>query len=333
MLARRYRRIHRRWRRWRHRRWVARGAVDEGPVEPPTVKRKKRRFRRTRRAARRYHHRYRTLRWPLRVVTAALSIVLLAALVAGGVNTFVRLVRPENKALQDLYATTAVYAKVRTRAPAGALRVLVAGDITAYALQSAALGGYRSADVYGVTLYLKGCGIAPGVATGDAGSRAPDCSGWVDKYRAAALGLQPQVAVLMIGSNEVRDRRMPAKVLRVGTREYEQALVIVLDYARFALTATGARFVLATAPCPLTASTRQRQAVAWLNGVLARYASTRTKDVTMADFGARVCPNGVPGRTANGAPMLIPAGLSRAGANATWRWLDDVVVRVVRGTR
>jgi hypothetical protein len=219
--------------------------------------------------------------------------------------------------------------------------VLVAGDDLAYSMAAHStmpveVGGIRAAVVANA-----GCGIAQGtVVIASTKLGTVECPNkWPDLYTRAVKGVDPQVAVLMLGQGSAFDREVDGKIMRAGTPELERYLDAQLDKARSILTAKGATLVLTTAPCldpgPSVPSAfagvlRDRARTRWLNTVWTRYAHEHP-GVEIADLDSVLCPNGNAHAKAGGAE-LRPDGesLSAHGVHYVWKWLAPIVVATHR---
>jgi peptidoglycan/LPS O-acetylase OafA/YrhL len=149
-----------------------------------------------------------------------------------------------------------------------------------------------------------GCGLLPQtVVVGNTVTPTqPQCDGFLDRWRAAATELKPDVVLLSAGYWELFDKEVNGTVLRVGTSEQEAALLAQLEQVRAATTGGRVPLLLLNVPCfgqqsfvadgvqladVVNDTTRQRE----INDVLAQFAA-RHRDVTLLDDRSLLCPHG-----------------------------------------
>jgi peptidoglycan/LPS O-acetylase OafA/YrhL len=229
--------------------------------------------------------------------------------------------------------TLFAYRQIAAAAPANSVKVLVAGDGEVDDLSHASNGPFRGKSIFGATISTAPCGIVGGSAlVGDAVSRAVPCPPFGDVVSSAVEGFAPDVAVLMIGRNEVFDRVVDGRKLRLLTYDYGVYLLGRLEQARQVLTAGGAHMLLATTPCtdppasaPLHQVVGDQRRIAWLNVMLGRFAREHRDSVTLADVNNYLCLSNVP-RRIPGFTVFGPDGVSLTPpvARAVWAWLAPI---------
>jgi peptidoglycan/LPS O-acetylase OafA/YrhL len=219
--------------------------------------------------------------------------------------------------------------------------VLVAGDDLAYSMGRFSTPPVEVGGIRAVVVANAGCGIALGtVLIGTIKFGTVECPHkWPDLYRKFVKGVDPQVAVLMLGQGSAFDREVDGKILRAGTPALERYLDAQLDRARSILTAKGATLVLTTVPCldprssvpsGFAAVLRDRTRTRWLNTIWTKYAHDHP-GVEIADLGSLLCPNDSAHVKAGGA-QLRPDGesLSAHGVQYVWKWLAPIAVATHR---
>ncbi|HEV2370009.1 MAG TPA: acyltransferase family protein, partial [Acidimicrobiales bacterium] len=145
--------------------------------------------------------------------------------------------------------------------PAGAggpIRVLLVGDSSATAMAL----GFTPTQPYGVDMQLDGaigCGLMGSglvtnrgvVSTEAAGVRGDGwvrCDTWPQRWTADVQTFHPDVAVLMDGAWEVRDRYVGERWVHIGQPGFDAQELTTLEHAVQVLGSTGAHVVLLTAP-------------------------------------------------------------------------------------
>ena len=83
-------------------------------------------------------------------------------------------------------------------------------------------------------------------------SRRGQCTDPVEVYTAPIAKFRPNVVVVWIGDQEVYDRVERKSLVKVGSREWSDALRGFLDQARTVAFHHGATLVVATLPCAFT---------------------------------------------------------------------------------
>lgn len=223
--------------------------------------------------------------------------------------------------LDEQYATT----------PSGATRVLVAGETDALLLQQRFQNTFDGAGIRGVAYGLYGCSIAAGDIVLDSRvlPQSPGCDQWPRKFREVVNAYRPDVVVLMAGDQHVFDRRIDGQVQRVGSAAWRASMARQLDAARLALTADGARLVIATTPCRgggqdgLGAMQADTRRVSHVNAAFRTYAAANALPV--ADFAALLCPKGQRLSERDGHVYSDGHGLTDDGARLVWGWVADEV--------
>lgn len=206
----------------------------------------------------------------------------------------------------------------------GTLRSLVAGDSTVIDLVRKSEPLYEPAHFQGLGTSYYGCGIAdsPSLLAGELVPFPTICTAWNESYRANSKAFLPDVAVLVTGSTEARDYVVAGKTLVVGTPGFEQYMFGRLDVVRSALAPEQQPFVLATVLCEDTSSGIVDPRRAAIDALWRKYATVR-RGVTIAELTAFACPDGRPGRTADGAAIIDRGLFTKKGALATWAFLAE----------
>jgi peptidoglycan/LPS O-acetylase OafA/YrhL len=276
---------------------------------------------------------YRFLEMPIRrgalrpkVGLVALPIVTVGvALVFVGATARVVTVAPTDFAM-------AQFRVMADGTPAGTVRLLVAGDETAYSLGAKNAVPFEEQGVRGVTTSSFGCGIVDGTPLiGDQRLTHPDCTR-TEKLLGDSVGAyRPDVTALMVGDAEILDREVDGRVLRIGTPEMETYLRGRLDRTARILTGPGRRMILLTVPCADPGPTlnaqwatlrRDRSRTAWLNAVFTRWAADHPRTVTLGRLDQVLCPNGNSAARVGPYPLRSDGiTLSPVGARIVWRWL------------
>jgi peptidoglycan/LPS O-acetylase OafA/YrhL len=238
--------------------------------------------------------------------------------------------------------TVFAYRRIAQAAPAQAVKVLVAGDAEVDNLSRGSDGPFTGNGIFGTTISTAPCGIVGGNALiGNDASRSTPCPPFGDVVSPAVEGFAPAVTVLMIGRNEVFDRVVDGRTLRVSTYNYGVYLQAQLERARQVLTAGGARMILATVPCtapppkaPLRAIVGDQRRIAWVNLMLRRFAGKHRDNVMLADVHHLLCPSDVPVRVP-GSSVFQPDGVSLTPtvAHAVWGWLAPLATSLAHSSR
>jgi hypothetical protein len=227
------------------------------------------------------------------------------------------------------------YREQADTAPRGATKVLVAGDALALSLGAHTKESFTGGGIRGTTVSLYGCGLSTAdIVVGRPVPAPPQCAELPDTIRNAVESFSPDVSVLMAGPNEVFDRVVEGRLLRIGTPELESYLHAELDRIRRLLRTGATPLVLLTVPCmepPASASPGVRatqgdeRRVAWLNDVWRRYAQRRPETVRLVEYGDFLC------RSAAAEPQAMRTNgvvLSAAGAAETWHWLAPIATAI-----
>ena len=267
--------------------------------------------------------------WPrARLAVPVLAVLVLAAFAGSTLGA-----RPVTTT--DLL--TNHYQRQRLTTPAGAVRVLVAGDSLAASLGKGVRSPYDAHGIHATVVSVYGCGIVDGdLVLGAVRLASPACAAHVDAvYQLALRTFEPEVVVLMLGPSMVYDRAFGSTTLRVGTQAMERFLAAALDRVSVDAAAVHARLVLTTVPCMtppatgrlarLTEPERDPARIEWLAAVWRRYAASR--HVQLIDYEAFLCRDGERIRyrtTPFGAPDGIE--LTPFGASATWQWIAKSLI-------
>jgi peptidoglycan/LPS O-acetylase OafA/YrhL len=226
------------------------------------------------------------------------------------------------------------YRRLAADSPQDAKKVLVAGDVLASSLR---IGGrpFAGAGIYGV-VDTDWCSLrASGVVLGGRVFASLPCPVKPGGFAAGVRGFQPDVTVLIVGTQEVLDRVDQGRPLPVGAPETAAFLRMQLERARAILTATGAPLLLATVPCIRVPLFGARDAadvtrrIDWVNAQFREFARAHRNSVRIVDFGDFLC-SGTARRSVGGQSWGAPGGvtLSPVGAEATWRWLAPIAQSV-----
>jgi peptidoglycan/LPS O-acetylase OafA/YrhL len=270
---------------------------------------------------------------PAQLAAAAVAAVAVLALVLPGVQA--TSATPTADAAQlpaSLQRQLRTYSRTT---PRGAVKVLAIGDTSAYSLGQASGGPFDVDGIRGVTYGVPGCGISDGRAVVDKALLAarPECAQWEARFQAAVSSYRPDVAMLLLGADERFDRWLGGSVAVVGSAELERSLTANLDAARQALTSGGAALVLATVPCVLLGHqdltgvaelAAEPHRVAWLNGVVLRYAQTHP-GVRVTELPDTFCREPEPVAAVDPQPLRSTATeLTPAQARSVWQALAPV---------
>ena len=224
--------------------------------------------------------------------------------------------------------------------PDGATRVLVAGEASTFDLAQGVGGVFRDHNTVGATV-TSFCGILGGqVVAGDPPTAQVCPPRWRGDYKSAVDAFEPQVSVLMVGANEIVDRKINGVLLQPGSPELTARLQAHLEAARRYLTSGGARLVVVGMPCaePTSGVSPQGGAIqgdparrAWVNSELQRFADAHR--VRYATLDSVLCPKGSAPAPQDGR-LLAPDGVrvSRSGALAVWRRLAAIAAHAKPST-
>jgi peptidoglycan/LPS O-acetylase OafA/YrhL len=224
--------------------------------------------------------------------------------------------------------TGLIYRHLATSAPQGYTRVLVVGDGLTYGLGQTVGGSFTGDGIVGTTSVV-GCGLGSGsIIVGASVRPQPECSLWPNAYQNAVTAFEPHISVLLVGANEIRDRVVDGKTLRVGTPEFASYLLGQLQQATKILTANGTPLLILTAPCTYPATTagpsaaQNRRRIGSVNSVFLQFAAQHPVSVHIGDYASYLCPAGIPLTLIHGQATRSADGqLTKAGAMATWKWL------------
>jgi peptidoglycan/LPS O-acetylase OafA/YrhL len=212
------------------------------------------------------------------------------------------------------------YRNSSENAPAGATKVLVSGDALTNGLPSD--HPYSENGIHGV-VDRGWCTLLPSsVVISERIVARPRCSLTTRRWSRNVKAFDADVAVLMIGAEEVLDRADGQTRLAAGSPAAAAFLQERLARTRRVLTANGAELVVVPVPCmraakwsvPDEADARRR--INWVNGELSKFVSRY--DLRVLDVAAELCPGG------SLAPELRAAdgvGLSEDGSAVLWNRL------------
>lgn len=233
-------------------------------------------------------------------------------------------------------------------APPGMVSVLTTGDSQAFTL-AGTLGGPNEPlfglGIWGQGATTLGCGTVGGEQ--HIGSRRGEnlhCQRVPAIYQQGVDDIDPDVVLYLAGAWDVFDRELDGRMLRVGTPEYEHAIVAALDGYRELLTRRGARFVILTTPCfdqverfenDGVATRNDTERIGWLNSVWRRYAKDRSNTTSLIDFHGFVCDRqGVRPELARIPLRSDGVHFTYQGGNRVWEWLvpriKDIAARYPR---
>ena len=259
-------------------------------------------------------------RTTLRIVTIVSAVIVVGVIV--GSTQFNALDLPPGVSVpmrlnwRHLAATT----------PLGDQRTLVAGDAIAVSLASTFPRHIRQTMSVS-SASVDGCGIADGdIVVGEVRFPTKECTAWPAVYKTAIADFKPHLVVLAVGVNEIFDRSVGAHALRVPSVEFDHYMSRRLETASRILTSRGAELVILGAPCMRSASSssssdrfviarNDQDRVAWLNGVLKRYASK--VGAKYVDVQPLICTGAV--RT---DPRAIPTAFTPAESSAVWNAVE-----------
>ncbi len=215
------------------------------------------------------------------------------------------------------------------------VRVALLGDSVAASL----IGGWRGdryPDLALTSMAQIGCDLLPQPMLAAAGEimNDPACAawraGWSDQMRTNRI----QVLIVQSGTHFVVDHVIDGAPAAAGSAALEGAVVAELDRIRAVAVGAGTQQVqVMTMPCrridPNKLDPRFRQfaepgsddaKVAWVNGVLARWAASH-RDVVVLDLWKQLCSNGFQ-PTLHGVPLFHDTvHFSPPAAAMIWTWL------------
>ncbi|MGH9247255.1 MAG: acyltransferase family protein [Acidimicrobiales bacterium] len=205
----------------------------------------------------------------------------------------------------------------------GALRVVVAGDSTAWVLAAHFKPAAHPELLVTASAWV-GCGLTPGRPISDGAGVWWTCDETAADYERVVERDRPDIVVLMAGMWEVLDHEIDGRVLTLGDPGWTDAVRAgIEDYVRVAQ-ARGARVALLTAPCyhleeadwlPI-GPRNDPERIAAYNAILVDVAAAHPRSVQVVELGSHVCPDGPP------SPQLKDGiHLSAVAAVAAWEWL------------
>lgn len=216
---------------------------------------------------------------------------------------------------------------VTRAAPAATTRVLVLGDSVAQTLAAGVGSGDGFQVVNAATL---GCGIVTGGYRyfGGQHDSLPQCATWADAWAAAVARHRPDLVAVLVGRWEVMDRRLEGKWRRLGDATFDAYVTAQLDRALDAISGSGARAVLLTAPYYLRGERPDGgrfpeddpARVDRFNDLLRAVAARR--GVAVVELGAALAPEGTFTRHVNGTLVRYDGvHISGSGARLLRPWL------------
>jgi len=232
--------------------------------------------------------------------------------------------------------------KPAAAARAGAPRVLVAGDSTAFNLAVQYPG---TGDLTVEQAVVLGCGVVRG--ENEPVDKRPtvkaECDSWPQKWEQREKEFSPDLMVIVTGTWEVFDKVVNGKLLKVGTEEWRAYARSEFEYA-LSLAGPGGRPVaLLNAPCTRSLASAEGPAVselndatrlAHVNDLMAEIAAAHPDQVHLLDLEAKTCPNGEFETRIDGVEAR-PDGVhySRAGTAVIWNWLAPQLQTILASSK
>ncbi len=257
---------------------------------------------------------------------------------------------------RDLARSTAASHPGAPDTPA-APKVLLVGDSVGWSLGSYWYGSSTSppADaplvLWNRATYECELDAGPRVQTDGVVALSKKCANWPQDWASDVNRFDPDLAVTMLGSWEVFDRRLEGQRLTFASAKWDEAMSAILDRVITTLSGRGARVVLLTQP-PTTSARVPGTPREWWSpsesrfghvNDLIRAAAARHADVsTVIDLAAFVCPT-TPCSSQLDAPGSAPltprpdgVHYDVAGAPVVARWLENQLTflrRISGGTK
>jgi hypothetical protein len=227
-------------------------------------------------------------------------------------------------------------------ASAGAPRVLVAGDSSAFSLAE----HYDGVGDFNVsTVAILGCGVVRGQnqpLAHPAFSNRAQCDDWPERWARAEGDFAPDVTLVGIGAWEVFDKKVDGQVLAVGSPAWKSYVASELEVAVTQATVDGRPLVFLNVPCYHSVSSLQGEPnpeqddparVAAVNGVLDDLQAAHPDAVTVLDLHSLLCPDGRYTEKVDGVVARSDGiHFTEAGARLVWEWLAPQLDAVVGRT-
>jgi hypothetical protein len=228
-------------------------------------------------------------------------------------------------------------------AVAGAPRVLVAGDSSAFTLAE----GYDGAgNLHVETVAILGCGVVRGQnqpLTHPPFSNRSHCDDWPEDWAEAERRFEPDLTLLGIGAWEVFDKKVDDRVLAVGSDEWDDYVDSELEIAFSEATADGKPLVIMNVPCYRSVASLQGEPnpeqedpnrITAMNDALERLEDAHPAAVRLLDLHSLLCPDGHYVERINGV-LVREDGIhfTEGGASIVWQWLAPQLLDIVAATR
>jgi len=173
---------------------------------------------------------------------------------------------------------------------------------------------------------IAGCGAAGGVLLDDQGQPfawADDCARAVPIVQNEIVTKYRPDLVLWLSTWETQDRLVGETRLRFETPEGDREVLREMEATLTRVTAQGARLIVLIPPPPIMGRNGPPdedvlQKRAHLNGLIALFAYLHADKVEVLDFGAIVCPSGVPCPTEMDGMRLRPDGAHFTNETSAW---------------
>jgi len=222
--------------------------------------------------------------------------------------------------------------------------VLVVGDSIAESVASVMTDTAAPSGVQVINGAMEGCGVMAGSPLHYVGHEQPQpdgCDDWPQRWQDLVDTNVPDVAVLMVGRWEVVDRVVAGDWHAIGDPVFDADLAGRLEQAVQILTSRGATVVVTTAPYYLRAvppdgglypEDEPSRADAF-NAMVRALATRHPGQVTIADFGALLDPDGVYTDEVGGVRVRRDGvHLTAEGCSMAADWLLSQVLASVRPT-
>jgi peptidoglycan/LPS O-acetylase OafA/YrhL len=215
---------------------------------------------------------------------------------------------------------TYLFASQLQQAPRDATRLLVVGDDLAYQL-TMTRGLYSAPGLRAVTMGAPTCALTRAERTVDGELVSPShaCHRWPAHFRMARREFEPHRAVLLLGGSDAVDLVVDGTPVPVGSPTFEARVSRALEIAKREL--EGGRTRLLVALPPPCAPKLDPRNVEHLRASVSEWAHRR--QVEVADLGDIACD----GSSLRNDVIGDDGSLRPAGADAIWRWLDNLTPR------